>query len=284
MRNFSLLSAFLISAFAGLNAQSLLWEITGNGIQKSYLYGTIHIQDKRVFQYDKIVEEKLLECDAYAMELLLDEIKKEDIEGSMYMKKTTLKDLLSDDDYKLLDSVLKAKMGMGLIMFNKMKPFFLSSQLMQIDMAKEMEDALDLHFLKIARNAGKKAFGIEKLTDQIGAIDQISLKDQCKMLVEAVKDTSKEEQQFDGLLFAYLAGNLDTMIVLSSDTSLPAKFNKAFLIDRNIGMAKNIINISKQYSTFHAIGAAHLGGDKGVLALLRKKGYKVEPVKFSFSK
>ncbi|MFH2142462.1 MAG: TraB/GumN family protein [Bacteroidota bacterium] len=282
MRNFSLLSAFLITAFAGLNAQSLLWEITGKGIQKSYLYGTIHIQDKRVFQYDKIVEEKLMECDAYAMELLIDEIKKEDIEKSMYMKNKTLKDLLSTEDYKMLDSVLKAKMGMGLIMFNKMKPFFLSSQLMQIEMSKDMDDALDMYFLKKARESGKQVFGIEQLSDQIGAIDQISLEEQCQMLIESVKDTSKEEQKFDELLYAYLLGNLDTMLVLSSDTSLPAKFNKAFLIDRNAGMAKNIAKISKNYKTFHAIGAAHLGGEKGIIALLRKKGYKVDPVEFKF--
>lgn len=269
---------FTISVFS----QSLLWEISGKGINKSYLYGTIHIQDKRVFQYDPIVEEKIKECDAYAMELLLDEIDKEELEKSMYMKKTTIKELLTQEEYKLLDSLMKAKTGMGLILFNKMKPFFISSQLMQTDMSKDMEDALDMHFLKIARQEGKLTFGIEKLSDQVQAIDKISLKDQCKMLMESLNDTTQATASFDNLLKAYLEANLDTMIILSSDTSLPELFNKAFLIDRNKGMAKNIIKICKKHKTFNAIGAAHLGGKDGVIELIRKKGYIVKPIPFDF--
>ncbi|GAB4277487.1 MAG: hypothetical protein Kow0068_00610 [Marinilabiliales bacterium] len=260
----------------------MLWEISGKGINKSYLYGTIHIQDKRVFQYDPIVEEKIKECDAYAMELLLDEIDKEELEKSMYMKKTTIKELLTQEEYKLLDSLMKAKTGMGLILFNKMKPFFISSQLMQTDMSKDMEDALDMHFLKIARQEGKLTFGIEKLSDQVQAIDKISLKDQCKMLMESLNDTTQATASFDNLLKAYLEANLDTMIILSSDTSLPELFNKAFLIDRNKGMAKNIIKICKKHKTFNAIGAAHLGGKDGVIELIRKKGYIVKPIPFDF--
>lgn len=274
------LSAFFIAN--SLIPQSLLWEISGKGLHKSYLYGTIHIQDKRVFSFDEIVEQKLMECDAYAMELLLDEIKREDIESSMLMKNNSLDKLLSVEDYHMLDSVMKAKTGLGILMLNKMKPFFVSSQLMQADMSKDMEDPLDMYFLKKARKEGKKALGIEQFSDQIGAIDQISLEEQCKMLMDAIRDTSKEEQQFDDLLKAYLNGDLDTMIILSSDTSMPDNFNKAFLIDRNNGMAKNIIKYCKQQSTFNAIGAAHLGGEDGVIALIRKKGYKVTPIEFKF--
>ncbi|MFH2095122.1 MAG: TraB/GumN family protein [Bacteroidota bacterium] len=281
MKKITALSLALF-VFAGIKAQSLLWEITGKGIKKSYLYGTIHIQDKRVFAFDKLVEEKLMECDAYAMELVIDEITREDLEASMYMKDKTLKDLLSPEDYSMLDSILKAKMGVGLVMLNKMKPFFVSSQLMQAGMSKDMEEALDMYFLNKARAAGKPVFGIEKFSDQMGAIDQISLEEQCEMLMESVRDTSKEEMQFDDLLHAYLTANLDTMIVLSNDTALPEQFNKAFLVDRNVGMAKNIIKICKKQSTFNAIGAAHLGGDKGVIALLRKKGLVLKPVPFSF--
>ncbi|MFT5800980.1 MAG: hypothetical protein ACI956_000785, partial [Nonlabens sp.] len=33
--------------------------------------------------------------------------------------------------------------------------------------------------------------------------------------------------------------------------------------------------------TFFAVGAGHLGGDIGVIALLRKAGYSVEPIRGS---
>jgi hypothetical protein len=47
-------------------------------------------------------------------------------------------------------------------------------------------------------------------------------------------------------------------------------------------MAKRFVEIAKKQTLFCAVGCAHLAGDKGVIALLRKKGYTVEPVAFSW--
>lgn len=282
MRNILIISLFLLST--SLFSQSLLWKISGKGLKKpSYLYGTIHIQDKIVFAYDKIVEEKILECDAYAMELLLDEIDKETIQKAMLIKDNTLDKLMTKEEYAELDKYMKEKTGMGLMLFNKTKPFFIMSQVMQADMNKDMPLALDMHFLDLARKNGKKAFGIEKFDEQMAAVDQISLKDQIKMMLESIRDTSKTENKFDELLQTYLKADLDKMLILSADSSMPENFNKAFLIDRNVKMAKNIAKFSSKQSTFNAIGAAHLGGEKGVINLLRKKGYTLEPITFKFS-
>jgi uncharacterized protein YbaP (TraB family) len=216
------------------------------------------------------------------MELLMDEITREEIESGMLMKKESLKDLLTPAEYAKLDTFFARKTGQPLLLFNKTKPFFVYSQLMQVDLAKDMGDALDLYLLKMSRKAGKKAFGIEKLADQIGAIDQISLREQCDMMMKFIDDTTTESDNLEELIKTYMSADLDKMLELMQDSAMPAKFNQAFLIDRNIGMTKSIIKISRQQSTFHAIGAAHLGGPDGVIALLRAKGYTVEPVPFSF--
>ncbi|HRW20642.1 MAG TPA: TraB/GumN family protein, partial [Bacteroidales bacterium] len=71
IKRFLLLTVSLISCISAF-PQSLLWEITGKGFEKpSYLYGTIHIQDKRVFAFDSVVYEKINFCDAFAMEVLM---------------------------------------------------------------------------------------------------------------------------------------------------------------------------------------------------------------------
>jgi uncharacterized protein YbaP (TraB family) len=49
-------------------------------------------------------------------------------------------------------------------------------------------------------------------------------------------------------------------------------------------MAKNFVKIAKKQSVFCAVGAAHLPGETGVIELLRKKGYTVEPVIFNWMK
>ena len=256
--------------------------------EPSYLDGSIHIQDARVFAFDSVVVLGTLQsCDAFAMEILMDEIDPKAIKHSQYMKKgKMLSKMMKPADFAKLDSVCKVKLGASAYFVNTIKPFFLSSALQQADMAKDKEDALDVYFLKKARAAGKKCYGVEQYQDQIAAIDAISLKDQIKMLVESLDDNEADsnsaQSQFDELLEAYLTYNFDKMLELSADESLPKKFNKVFLIDRNVGMADHFAEIARTQSLFCVVGAAHLAGEKGVPALLRKKGYTVEPVLFQF--
>jgi len=83
----------------------------------------------------------------------------------------------------------------------------------------------------------------------------------------------------DNLMAAYIAQDIENLYFLTiSDTTMPVIFVDAFVIKRNINMTKTIIKNSRKQSVFYAVGAAHLGGPKGIIALLRKKGYTVEPV------
>lgn len=270
-------------------SQSLLWKISGNGIKEpSYIYGSIHIQDARVFQFDStVVYGALASCDAFAMEILLDEVDPQAIRKSMYMKKgKLLSKMMKPKDFALLDSICKAQLGASAYFVNTMKPFFLCTGMQQADMAHDKDDALDLYFLKKARAAGKKCYGVEEYQDQIDAIDAISIKEQINMLVDGLnkyiagEDTAQND--FDELLNAYLTYDFDKMLQLSNDPSLPKKFNKVFLVDRNVGMAAHFVDIAKENSLFCVIGAAHLAGEKGVLSLLRKKGFQVEAIPFEW--
>ncbi len=279
--------SLLLILFLGftVQAQSLLWKVSGKNIKSpSYLYGSIHIQDKRVFAFDQTVWDAFLSTEAFAMEILIDEVTPQEIKDAMFMKNNTIEEFLTPEQYKTLDSIVKAKTGIGLLMYNKMKPFFLSSQIMQLNLKKEMDDALDLYFLRNARKEGKAVYGVEKFAHQVAAIDKISLKEQVDMLFKSLTDTTtnSDENKFEELLQAYLNFDLDKLFELSNDTSLPKNFNKAFLIDRNKVMVKNFKKIAKKQTLFCVIGAAHLPGDNGVINLLRKKGLSVEPVIFKW--
>lgn len=253
----------------------------------SYVYGTIHIQDARVFSFDTtVVLDALQSCDAFAMEILLDEINAKEMQAGMYMPKgKMLSKMMSKQDFARLDSTCKKDIGVSAYLVNTLKPFFLASMLGQTQIPTDQEEALDLYFLKRARSAQKNCYGVEKFQTQIDAIDAISLKDQVKMLV-ATLDEDKSDTTgtgFDDLLNAYLTFDFDKMLELSNDPSMPKKFNKIFLIDRNVGMADHFEEIALKESVFCGVGAAHLAGEKGVLSLLRKKGYTVEPVIFNWN-
>jgi len=283
MKRLILLSAVLF-IFVNAFTQNLLWKISGKGIKEpSYLFGTIHITDKRVFSFDSTVYKALDACDALALEMIMDELKKEDVEKHMLLTKGTLKDLFTEEEWKTVQKEFTNKTGNSILPFMKMKPFFVYSQLIQAGMSKDMPEALDMFLLKKYRSDKKTVLGIEVLADQIGAIDQIDLKEQGQMLFKALEDTLTETDQFEELIETYLKQDLNRMLEMMKDSSLPEKFNQAFLVGRNVKMAVNIAKYSKKQKTFNAIGAAHLPGEKGVIELLRKKGYTVEPIPLTFS-
>lgn len=277
------LIALLVSVFATFG-QSLLWKVSGKKMKApSYLYGTIHIQDARVASFDTTVLNALNRCEAFAMEVLLDEINMRGIQKAMMMPEGKyLNTLLSTEDFALLDSICKAKLGISAIFMNGMKPFFVSSTLEQLDLRQDAEDALDLFLLKKAREYGKVCYGLEEYMDQIRAIDAISLKEQADMLSQMLHDTAQVSQDFEDMLEAYLRFELDSLAAMTQDTALPKKFEKVLVSDRNVTMVKRFLTISGEHTVFCAVGAAHLAGTKGIIALLRKKGYTVEPVPFTW--
>jgi len=276
----------LLCVATSVFAQSILWRVSGKNIQSpSYLYGTIHVQDERVFSFDSTVSNAFKTCDAFAMEVLLDELNMTGLRQSMMMPKgQILSEMLSKSDFALLDSLCKAKLGVSAIFMNSMKPFFVGSALQQADLPKGAENALDLYLLKRAREEGKTCYGVEQYMDQIKALDAIGMKDQLAMLTEIIRDsTNQSAKEMEEILNAYLNFDLDRMWEMSLDTSLPKKFSKVLIYDRNVTMAKRFVEIAKKQTLFCAVGCAHLAGDKGVIALLRKKGYTVEPVVFRWT-
>lgn len=285
--NKNILLTCCIALFAVTTAfsQSLMWKVSGKSLRSpSYLYGTIHIQDQRVFNFDSTVYRALASCEAFAMEVLMDELDMTQVQTSMYLPKgKTLSGLMPKEDFARLDSFCKARIGTSVIFLNTMKPMFLSSALEQAVMPTDQDMALDVFFLQQARNQGKLCFGVEDYTDQMKALDAISLDQQIDILMHVVDAPADEsEKMYDSLLHAYLAFDFGEMMRLFADTSLPSEFNSVLLDKRNVVMLKKFESLAKAHTLFCAVGAAHLGGDKGLIAMLRKKGYTVDPVIFEW--
>jgi len=102
-------------------------------------------------------------------------------------------------------------------------------------------------------------------------------------LVQMLNDTTDDlSSASDSLLLAYLTFNFDMMLRMASEEGMPANMDDSLINNRNAKMAKGFEKSARKRTTFCAVGAAHLAGEKGVLALLRKKGFTVEPVLFDW--
>lgn len=287
MKRIFLLVLFGCSAFL-LSAQSLLWKVSGKNMKSpSYLYGTFHIQDQRVFAFDSTVWYAFNECEAYAGELDMTELDTKAVREQMVMPdKQTIHGMLSKEDFAILDSLCKAKLGISALFLNTTKPIFIISALGQTEFKKDKSELLDVFFANLALKQGKSHYGLESYMDQFKALDALKIKDQVQLLVEFLHDTTQmvmSSSAIDTLLADYRAFRLDKLVEMTKDPSLPAEFNTFLVKKRNVKMADEFLKIAKKEQLFCAIGAGHLGGDDGVVALLRKKGYVVEPVVFKWN-
>jgi uncharacterized protein YbaP (TraB family) len=292
IKKFRLLLLALLSPFiASSQYNALFWQITGNGLtQPSYLYGTMHTNDARVFNYPAKVEEAIGECNAFAMELDPKEVTDMGLLNKMMMDKgQTLSKLLPEEDFRQLDSLLLAKMGLSLNMFDKMSPIIVTAMLEEIALGEgdttNTDDKMDKEFLDLylhgkAKAKGKKIIGIETTAEQLNALNVLSYKEQAEMLsAELHFYLSADSTESKDLMEFYVKGELDSLAKDSKEYKMPPKLVKALITDRNRRMANRIAEFIQKQPTFSAVGALHLAGEEGVVALLRKKGFTVEPVK-----
>lgn len=262
---------------------SILWEISGNGLEhKSHLYGTIHIQDKRVFQYGKTVENILKNTSIIAVEIELDNIEPMTAIQATMMKDSTLDQLLSPEEYALLEEKYTEITGVSLATAQQLKPFFLSANIVQALVPKDFPVPLDMHFIQYGRKENKRVVGLETFTEQMNLVDMLSYSEQARMLLESLTDTVDIADMFDKLVSSYLNMETDSLVELTKDPSIPEKFMEVLLNKRNHIMAERVEPLLREGSVFCAVGAAHLFGEEGLIDLLEAKGYTLKPVLFSF--
>jgi uncharacterized protein len=277
--------SILLSQIVGCGQEkynSLFWEISGNGLtDHSYLYGTMHTQDERAFQFKDGVMDAFNNAEIYAMELNMDSVDQAALLSKLIMDSTySLKTLLTADEYTIVSDFFRDSLGQALFMFEKMQPLFTAQMVSLRDLEAQQTDALDIYFFKEAKKQKKQTIGLEKTMEQINAFSSIPYELQAKGLVDAVTDYGKEgELDMDAMMNYYVEGNLDKLLEMTTkdekDEEMSKIFNDIFLVKRNYNMADRAEPFIKKGSTFIAVGAAHLPGKEGIIKLLRKKGYKV---------
>jgi len=138
--------------------QSLCWQISGGGLKHpSYQYGTMHVSDRRVFNFGDKVNKAFAESKAYAMELDPEKAMSMGTLTKMIMKDgNKISKLIPDSDYHFLDSIVKITSGFGMVLFNSMEPIIVSAILDEYGMGmtssdtSNMDQAMDMYFYKKA--------------------------------------------------------------------------------------------------------------------------------------
>jgi len=275
----TIVTIFLLS-LQSLNGQ-LLWKISGNNLtEDSYLYGTIHAVPEDKFTVSSTLKETFESSKALALEIDLNMTFEQQIAMAkeiLLPDGKTLKDYMSNEEYKKFEtycldtlSIKKSKYKK----YVKMKPFFVSSILLQEQIGKSK--GYDQYFNDEAKKRSIPSSGLETVQYQLSTVNTIPLEEQAAMLTSSL---GTELTEYNNMLDLYLANDLSGLSKLmeASDMSSEAFMNN-FLTQRNKNWIPEIEKLIKNQRTFIAVGAAHLSGENGVVELLKQIGYIVEPV------
>ena len=268
-------------------AQSLLWKITGKDAKDSYLFGTIHMIEKEHYFFTSEMDSALNSSNALALEIDLESAM--DLGAQMgllqqaFMKNdTTIKDLVSDDEYTLISNHFK-EMGIPFMFLNRIKPMFLtifanedmfSGGGMNMDEIKSYE----LELVEKAKVREMPVEGLETIEYQMGILDRIPYKAQAQMLVQSISSTEDEDMMMDTLVHYYKMQDLNKLDELLNSGPTTKEYKSILLDTRNQNWIPVMSKMMLENKVFFAVGAGHLSGSMGVIALLRKEGYKVEPI------
>jgi uncharacterized protein YbaP (TraB family)/HEAT repeat protein len=274
----------LLMAFSTLiGAQvsnSILWKISGNGLPSpSYLLGTIHIKDKRVFNFPDSVLSSISKCNFFVMELDPDSLtsllfRENDSDSSSF------RSVFSKEEYEKVNDKLQKDAGVTLDQLKGRDLKFLRL-LMSHGKSKndDMPTFMDAYLYNIARRLGKTTLGLESVQSQKTVMNTVMNNEETatrENLVKMSEPSSKKDDLLETMIEEYLHGNLDEMA--HAFDVMDEESQDVLLYNRNITMAKKIDSLIKVDTRFVAVGAGHLPGEKGLIALLKKRGYSVVPV------
>ena len=257
--------------------QSLLWKINGGDLYAaSYLYGTIHIKDKRVYGFSDSVLTAFEKCDAFAMEVDLNPENLARLSQKMILPdEMTLQDLFTEKEYQLIKTVVEDIIGIDISLLNKLKPIAILSLVMNYQFANDVEMSVDEYFYREAIIKDKKIIGIETIEEQLEILEAIPN----DYIVDYFKNIDQAKEDMEIIITLYQSAELEDLLEMMLKDKSMVMIQQTLLTDRNIKMSERIQKLIKEQSVFIAVGAGHLPGQKGIINILTRAGYNVEPVR-----
>ena len=273
---------------SGKFSKGVLWKIERDKEFIGYLFGTIHMNDKRVDRIRKNITKIFDEMNSFAMESFPSDHYWNPYHGGKMIKKDmtlpkgkTLEQLIGEELYKRVETVL-LELGLDRDTILHMKPWAaMRSFAVKADSSEGL--ILDYELLDRAAAQKKELYQVESIEEFLVTFYSMPIDVQIKLLEFTVNSYARMKDTINMMLEAYLEEDLIKMYEVSTDF-IPNKpeneryrevYLKHVVKNRNIVMEHYMRKPMREKKAFIAVGALHLYGDQGVLALIEKDGYQV---------
>ncbi len=273
---------FLFSLTSNAQEESLCYELSHDqlGIKSSYLFGTMHVMETNRFFFPKKLSRFLKKSDALCLEIK--HITDVQINPDMLFDSTlNLKSNCDSAKWAKITSWAEDKLYMKPQQFEEnfryAKPFMLFQFILTMNLPinkKSHEQELE----KIAALNKLEFLGLESAEEQLNIFNQIPYDDQMDMVFNELNEDEKNKQDFNDMQQAYIKQNLTILCDFSSEKNFMG-YKALFLDNRNKKWIPKMKEMMLKERVFFAVGAGHLCGENGLIALLRREGFKLKPIK-----
>jgi uncharacterized protein YbaP (TraB family) len=261
--------------------KGLLWRVEKKGVAPSHVYGTIHVADPRLEELPAPVRKRFDAAKRLMLEFVPDPYARERfLEAAMFLDQQTLEEKIGAEDFARAIEHL-APIGLPREAVNKLKPW---GVLLNLRNPKRPEQGspLDTRLLELARARRMPLSQIEGVEEQIFTFDEFPMESQIALLKHSLAHRDELAELAERTLEAYLARDLaqiwrlrEAFIARHPQTAAhQAVMTKRVIYDRSVVMAFRMQRELRRGDAFVALGALHLYGEKGVLALLEEDGYR----------
>jgi len=276
-----------------VNGSGLFWRVEKPGLEPSYVFGTMHVPDPDLRDLPPPVAEALSETKQTAFELVTppDKAMREHhrfLAAAQLPEDQSLKDLLDGPTYAQLLRIARRQRPsterIGAWHISRFKPWFVMLVIGKNDASAAhldpAEPSLDDWLEAQARKAGDKIVGLESFEEQLGVFDGMPMSDQVALL-GANLDNYNRWRSYDVSKQLYLTGDTAMFYGIwqeeleAVEPAVARRTLDRFLDDRNHKMVARMLPLMEEQPSFMAVGALHLPGEEGVLALLEREGYTV---------
>lgn len=257
----------------------LFWRVSRPGIPDSHVLGTIHVPDPRVSAVPDDVRKALEGSRVLATELVLRVVGDHLPDAEFLDPPQRLDTLLGAARFADLQRTLEAR-DVAAETIWRLKPW--AALLRLTESAGTASASLDDNLYALARARRLPVRTLESADEQLCAFDAIPLDSQVALLLDALGHPADRTDARERALRSYLAGDLAALAALPPaarrDPALAPHYRalaKHLIVDRTVVMHHGLFVPLRAGGVFVAVGASHLYGDKGLLALLRADGYRI---------
>ncbi len=244
--------------------------------QESYLFGTMHVRDRRAFGQWAQVRRAIDTCTAFAAEFRLDELQESRPALVFFGTTRPVQEQLPPHHFRKLRQILYKSVGIDLNLVEHLPPLMIVQLVQERMLSTHHFFALDEYLYRYAKSENKELYGLERLEDQLRLLQSIPPAEQLRALRRLGRNIAMHRRQLRQSLGYYAAADLPRLHRLVRGQT--GGYRHRLLTERNYRMAERLAALAAEQSLFAAVGAGHLWGGHGMLRLLKHKGFKVTPV------